>query len=75
MQVTPIYSNGQLLSNWRETSVGCDACILHDVAVARNTSAASFSARVAERGILRLTSLATYPSDRCAEPVRHSACS
>lgn len=65
MQVTPIYSNGKLLSNWRETSVGCDACVLQDVSAARNTSTASFSAKVAERGILRLTSLATYPSNRC----------
>lgn len=64
MQVTPIYSNGKLMSNWRENSVGCDQCVLDDASAARNSSKASFSAKVAERGILRLTSLASYPSNR-----------
>jgi hypothetical protein len=64
MQVTPIYSNGKLMSNWRENSVGCDQCVLDDASAARNSSKASFSAKVAERGILRLTSMASYPSNR-----------
>lgn len=64
MQVVPIYSEGQFKGNWRENSNGCEVCLHDDPDAARAGSNSSFSMKVAERGMLRLTSFASYPSDR-----------